>query len=55
VEIAADVLRRLLYGVFRAVPSELIVRRSDGTTLYTESLSAKAREETEFCEGYAEG
>jgi hypothetical protein len=38
----------------REGPSELVVRRSDGTTVYAESLAAKATEETEFCEGYAE-
>jgi hypothetical protein len=45
----------LLYGAFKAAPSELIVRRADGSTLYTESLLTAAREEAEFCEGYAEG
>jgi len=45
----------LVYGVFSTVPTELIVRRSDGSTLYTQSLTGTAREGTEFCEGYAEG
>ncbi|HEY0516893.1 MAG TPA: hypothetical protein VGD00_07205 [Solirubrobacteraceae bacterium] len=44
----------LFYGVFAAAPSELVVRRRDGSVLYTESLLTKDREETEFCEGYAE-
>jgi hypothetical protein len=44
----------LVYGAFSSVPSELIVRRSDGSTLYTQSLTARAREGVEFCEGYAE-
>ncbi|MGP0102284.1 MAG: hypothetical protein ACLPUT_11785 [Solirubrobacteraceae bacterium] len=45
----------LAYGVFSTPPSELVVRRSDGSTLYTESLAARDKEEAEFCEGYAEG
>jgi hypothetical protein len=45
----------LAYGVFTTPPSELIVRRADGTTLRTESLAAMNRENGEFCEGYAEG
>jgi hypothetical protein len=44
----------LFYGAFAALPSELIVRRADGSTLHTESLVAKAKETAEFCEGYAE-
>ncbi|HTZ86636.1 MAG TPA: hypothetical protein VMB05_08210, partial [Solirubrobacteraceae bacterium] len=44
----------LFYGVFAALPSELIVRRADGSTLYTESLVTKAKENAEFCEGFAE-
>jgi hypothetical protein len=44
----------LAYGVFAALPSELIVRRSDGTVLYAESLAKQGREQTEFCEGYGE-
>ncbi len=44
----------LFYGAFTAIPSELVVQRMDGTTLYTESLVTKAKEEAEFCEGYAE-
>jgi hypothetical protein len=44
----------LLYGVFKTPPSELIVRRSDGSTLYTESLAKENTEETGYCEGYAE-
>lgn len=44
----------LVYGAFAALPSELIVRRADGSTLYTESLAAKAKETAEFCEGLAE-
>ena len=45
----------LIFGVFGAIPSELIIRRADGSTLYTESLAANAKEETEYCEGYVEG
>ncbi len=44
----------LVYGVFTAIPSELVVQRADGSTLYTESLVRKAAEEAEFCAGYAE-
>jgi hypothetical protein len=44
----------LFYGVYATPPTEIIVERSDGSVLYTESLAAKATEETEFCEGYAE-
>jgi hypothetical protein len=45
----------LFYGAFASLPPELVVQRSDGTTLYSESLAARAKEETEFCEGYVEG
>jgi hypothetical protein len=34
----------LVYGVFATTPSELIIRRSDGSTLYTESLVIRAHE-----------
>jgi hypothetical protein len=44
----------LFYGVYATPPTEIVVERSDGSVLYTESLAAKATEETEFCEGYAE-
>jgi hypothetical protein len=44
----------LFYGVYATPPTEIVVERSDGSILYTESLAAKATEETEFCEGYAE-
>jgi len=44
----------LVYGSFSALPSELVVRRSDGSTVYTESLVAKDKEAAEFCEGYVE-
>jgi len=44
----------LVYGAFATLPSELVVRRSDGSTLYTESLAAKGKEDAEFCAGYAE-
>ena len=44
----------LVYGVFSTLPSELVVLGSDGSTLYTESLAAKGKEEAEFCEGYEE-
>ncbi len=44
----------LVYGVFSKVPLELVVRNSDGSTVYSESLVARANEETEFCAGYTE-
>jgi hypothetical protein len=44
----------LFYGVYTTPPTEIVVEGSDGSILYTESLAAKATEETEFCEGYAE-
>jgi hypothetical protein len=44
----------LFYGIYATPPTEIVVQRSDGSILYTESLVTKATEETEFCEGYAE-
>lgn len=44
----------LIYGVFSALPSELRVLGTNGSTLYTENLQAKATEAAQFCEGYAE-
>ncbi len=44
----------VVYGAFSTFPSELIVRAADGRTLLRESLTSRAKEETEFCEGYAE-
>jgi hypothetical protein len=44
----------LAYGVFNTLPSELTVLGSNGSTLYTENLQAKATEAAQFCEGYAE-
>ena len=57
VEIAARFHSKgpVVYGAFSSVPEELIVHRSDGSTLYTQSLTAAAKEGAEFCEGYAEG
>src|SRR5262249_39575745 len=56
VELAASMHAEgpLFYGVYAATPTEIVVERSDGSVLYTESLAARATEETEFCEGYAE-
>ena len=31
-----------------------VIEGADGSVLHSESLAAKATEETEFCEGYAE-
>jgi hypothetical protein len=44
----------LVYGVFSALPSELTVLGTNGSTIYAESLHAQATEATQFCEGYAE-
>lgn len=44
----------LVYGVFNSLPSELTVLGTNGSTLYTENLQAKATEAAQFCEGYAE-
>ena len=56
VPIAAELNARgpLVYGVFSTVPQELVVRNSEGSTLYTESLAMRADEEAEFCAGYEE-
>lgn len=56
VELAASIPAEgpLFYGVYATTPTEIVVERSNGSILYTESLAAKATEETEFCEGYAE-
>lgn len=44
----------LVYGVFRALPSELTVLGANGTTIHAENLQSKATEAAQFCEGYAE-
>jgi hypothetical protein len=44
----------LVYGVFSALPSELTVLGTNGSTVYTENLQAQATEAAQFCEGYAE-
>ncbi len=44
----------LVYGVFSALPSELTVLGTNGSTVYTENLQTKATEAAQFCEGYAE-
>jgi hypothetical protein len=43
-----------VYGSFAAIPSEVIVQGAGGRTLFSESLARRAKEHTEFCEGYAE-
>jgi hypothetical protein len=45
----------LVYGVFSTLPTELVILAADGSTFYSENLVAKAREQSEFCEGYVEG
>ena len=56
VELAASLHAEgpLFYGAFATPPTEIVVERADGSVLHSESLAAKATEETEFCEGYAE-
>jgi hypothetical protein len=44
----------LVYGVFSALPTELTVLGTNGSTVYTENLQAKATEAAQYCEGYAE-
>jgi hypothetical protein len=57
VELAASLHAEgpLFYGVYATPPTEIVVEGADGSVLHSESLAAKATEETEFCEGYAEG
>jgi hypothetical protein len=56
VELAASMHAEgpLLYGVYATPPTEIVVENSNGSALYTESLAAKATEETEYCEGFTE-
>ncbi len=42
------------YGALASFPLELIVQDAAGRTLYTESLTTRAAEQQQFCEGYAE-
>ncbi|HEX4437306.1 MAG TPA: hypothetical protein VH061_10995 [Solirubrobacteraceae bacterium] len=44
----------LEYGAFASPPLEVIVRRVDGTTIYTEGPVKEVVEEREYCEGLAE-
>jgi hypothetical protein len=39
----------LFYGVYTTPPTEIIVKDSEGSTLYTENLATQATEETEYC------
>jgi hypothetical protein len=45
----------LVYGVFRALPSELTVQARDGRTLRRIDLRRRGAESAQFCEGYGEG
>jgi hypothetical protein len=45
---------QLVYGVFSALPSELTVLGTNGSSVYTENLQSQATEAAEFCEGYEE-
>lgn len=42
------------YGVFSALPAEWMVLGTNGPTVNTENLQAKATEAAQFCEGCAE-
>ncbi|HEV3047880.1 MAG TPA: hypothetical protein VGY13_11035 [Solirubrobacteraceae bacterium] len=44
----------LVYGVFEALPSELVVYGAGDQALYTENLTTQTQEEAQFCEGYVE-
>jgi hypothetical protein len=44
----------LVYGAFATVPTELLIRDRNGRTVRSEDLAAKAAEEAQYCEGYAE-
>ena len=44
----------LVYGVFRALPSELTVLAANGSAVYAENLQAQVTEVAQFCEGFAE-
>ncbi len=45
----------LAYIVLPTAPSELVVRKPDGKTIFAEKLVGVGREVTETCEGEAEG
>jgi hypothetical protein len=45
----------LAYSLLGALPAELVVRSSTGATLLKVDLTARAKSETEYCEGYVEG
>jgi hypothetical protein len=44
----------LAYGAFSPPPTELVVRNAAGKEIAHESLAESARNQLEFCEGYAE-
>ncbi len=44
----------LAYALRAGVPTELVVRGASGAVLVKEDLMARAKRETEYCEGYAE-
>ena len=44
----------LAYAVLTGLPTELVIRDASGRTLVTEDLRARAKRETEYCEGYGE-
>lgn len=45
----------LAYSLLGALPTELVVTSSSGATLEKVDLTARAKSETEYCEGYVEG
>jgi hypothetical protein len=51
---ALDEPGTLAYSVLAGLPTELVVTGATGATLAKEDLTASAKSETEYCEGYAE-
>lgn len=45
----------LAYSLLDALPTELVVTSASGATLLKVDLTARAKSETEYCEGYVEG
>jgi hypothetical protein len=45
----------LAYSLLDALPTELLVTSATGATLLKVDLTARAKSETEYCEGYVEG
>jgi hypothetical protein len=45
----------LAYSLFDGLPTQLVVTSATGATLLKEDLTARAKSDTEYCEGYVEG